>query len=72
MDAFDPAFVIREARESDCHQLLELARELDSINLPTDSRAMHWLCWRAPSWKMRSYELGRRAKRALDHLRRAG
>jgi arginine N-succinyltransferase len=41
MDAFDPAFVIREARAGDHHQLLKLARELDSINLPTDSRAMH-------------------------------
>jgi arginine N-succinyltransferase len=34
MEAVDPAFVIREA------QLLSLARELDSINLPTESRAM--------------------------------
>ena len=41
MDAFDPAFVIREARAGDHHQLLALARELDSINLPTDSRALH-------------------------------
>ncbi|MBV8055938.1 MAG: arginine N-succinyltransferase [Deltaproteobacteria bacterium] len=41
MDDFDPAFVIREARAGDHHQLLNLARELDSINLPTDSRAMH-------------------------------
>jgi arginine N-succinyltransferase len=40
MDAFDPAFVIREARAGDHTQLLDLARELDSINLPTDSRAM--------------------------------
>jgi arginine N-succinyltransferase len=40
MDGFDPAFVIREARARDHHQLLELARELDSVNLPTDSRAM--------------------------------
>jgi arginine N-succinyltransferase len=40
MDVFDPAFVIREARAADHHQLLELARELDSINLPADSRAM--------------------------------
>lgn len=40
MDAFDPAFLIREARAGDHHGLLELARELDSINLPADSRAM--------------------------------
>jgi arginine N-succinyltransferase len=40
MDAFDPAFVIREARASDHRQLLDLARELDSVNLPTESRAM--------------------------------
>ena len=40
MDDFDPAFVIREARVGDHHQLLNLARELDSINLPTDARAM--------------------------------
>jgi arginine N-succinyltransferase len=30
-------FIIRQARRSDCRQLLRLARELDSINLPTDS-----------------------------------
>ena len=40
MDGFDPAFLIREVRAGDHHQLLELARELDSINLPTDSRGM--------------------------------
>jgi arginine N-succinyltransferase len=40
MDALDPAFVIREARAGDHQALLNLARELDSINLPTDSRAM--------------------------------
>jgi len=40
MDGFEPAFVIREARAGDHNQLLELARELDSVNLPTDSRAM--------------------------------
>jgi arginine N-succinyltransferase len=40
MDAFEPAFLIREARPGDHHQLLELARELDSINLPADSRGM--------------------------------
>jgi arginine N-succinyltransferase len=40
MEAFDPAFVIREVRPSDHRQLLELARELDSINLPADSRVM--------------------------------
>jgi arginine N-succinyltransferase len=37
----EPAFLIREARPSDHHQLLALARELDSINLPTDSRSLH-------------------------------
>jgi arginine N-succinyltransferase len=40
MAILDPAFVIRDARPSDRPQLLSLARELDSINLPTDSRAM--------------------------------
>src|SRR5215831_1582681 len=40
MDDFDPTFVIREARAGDHHQLLNLARELDSINLPVESRAM--------------------------------
>src|SRR5579863_3301831 len=30
-------FLIREARPADQRQLLRLARELDSINLPTDS-----------------------------------
>jgi hypothetical protein len=37
----------------------------------TGSRAMHWVSWRAPSWKMLSYQLGGRAKRALGRLRRA-
>ncbi len=32
-----PSFLIREARPADHRQLLRLARELDSINLPTDS-----------------------------------
>jgi arginine N-succinyltransferase len=40
-EADGPAFVIREARPGDHHQLLNLARELDSINLPTDSRKLH-------------------------------
>jgi len=36
MDAAEPAFLVREARASDHRRLLRLARELDSINLPTD------------------------------------
>jgi arginine N-succinyltransferase len=40
MDALEPAFVIREAHSGDHRQLLNLARELDSINLPTDARGM--------------------------------
>jgi arginine N-succinyltransferase len=40
MNAFEPAFLVREARANDQHWLLELARELDSINLPVDSRGM--------------------------------
>jgi arginine N-succinyltransferase len=35
-----PVFIIREASKGDHRQLLELARELDSINLPTDSREL--------------------------------
>jgi arginine N-succinyltransferase len=38
MDAREPSFLIREARPRDHRQLLGLARELDSINLPTDAR----------------------------------
>jgi len=41
MDEPGPVFLIREARAGDHHQLLGLARELDSINLPTDARGMH-------------------------------
>lgn len=37
MEQQAPAFVIREARPGDHRRLLRLARELDSINLPTDS-----------------------------------
>ena len=40
MIAVGPAFMIREARATDHRRLLRLARELDSINLPTDSREM--------------------------------
>ena len=40
MDAAQPAFLVREARASDHRRLLRLARELDSINLPTDSAEM--------------------------------
>ena len=35
-----PAFLIREARVTDHRRLLRLARELDSVNLPTDSAEM--------------------------------
>ncbi|HZO82350.1 MAG TPA: arginine N-succinyltransferase [Candidatus Binataceae bacterium] len=37
MEPHAPAFIIREARPADRRRLLRLARELDSINLPTDS-----------------------------------
>lgn len=40
MDAAEPAFLIREARAADQRRLLRLARELDSINLPTESAEM--------------------------------
>jgi arginine N-succinyltransferase len=40
MDVSEPAFLIREARASDHRELLELARELDSINLPVESREL--------------------------------
>jgi arginine N-succinyltransferase len=40
MQVPQPAFLIREARPSDRRRLLRLARELDSINLPTDSSEM--------------------------------
>jgi len=36
MQTAPPAFLIREARPSDSRRLLRLARELDSVNLPTD------------------------------------
>jgi arginine N-succinyltransferase len=35
-----PSFRIREARPHDHRQMLQLARELDSINLPTDAREL--------------------------------
>ncbi len=37
MEPQAPAFLIREARPADHRRLLRLARELDSINLPTDA-----------------------------------
>jgi arginine N-succinyltransferase len=40
MTAPEPAFLIRDARPRDHRQMLRLARELDSINLPTDSREL--------------------------------
>src|SRR5580704_18051399 len=36
MEAGAPSFILREAQPQDHRQLLALARELDSINLPTD------------------------------------
>lgn len=41
MDAREPTFLIREARPRDHRQLLGLARELDSINLPTSARDLN-------------------------------
>jgi arginine N-succinyltransferase len=40
MGAREPIFLIREASLSDHSQLLSLARELDSINLPTNSSGL--------------------------------
>lgn len=40
MDRRIPAFLIREARKADHRQLLRLARELDSVNLPTDEKEL--------------------------------
>jgi arginine N-succinyltransferase len=40
MSTSTPAFLIREATPRDHRQILRLARELDSINLPTDSREL--------------------------------
>jgi arginine N-succinyltransferase len=36
MEAGAPSFLLREARPQDHRELLRLARELDSVNLPTD------------------------------------
>ncbi|MGH7933548.1 MAG: arginine N-succinyltransferase, partial [Candidatus Binataceae bacterium] len=47
MDAGEPNFLIREARPRDHRQLLNLARELDSINLPTDSGELRELIGRS-------------------------
>jgi hypothetical protein len=30
---------------------------------------MHWVSWRAPTWKMRGFQLVRDAKHALKRLR---
>jgi arginine N-succinyltransferase len=40
MEAHEPTFLIRPAHPRDHRQLLALARELDSINLPTDPRQL--------------------------------
>jgi arginine N-succinyltransferase len=40
MDAREPTFLIREARPGDHPQLLNLARELDSINLPSSPKEL--------------------------------
>ncbi len=44
-----PAFLIREATHRDHQQLLRLARRLDSINLPTDTRELRELLSRSRS-----------------------
>jgi len=41
MDAESPSFLVRAARPADHRALLRLARELDSINLPTESKELH-------------------------------
>jgi arginine N-succinyltransferase len=43
----EPGFLIREARTADLRQLLALARELDSINLPTKAPEMRELIARS-------------------------
>jgi arginine N-succinyltransferase len=49
VDAYEPTFLIREARPGDQSQLLSLARELDSINLPTDARGLREAITRSTS-----------------------
>jgi arginine N-succinyltransferase len=43
MDAEWPSFLVRAARTSDHSALLQLARQLDSINLPTETKPMQEL-----------------------------
>jgi arginine N-succinyltransferase len=62
MDARAPAFLLREATMRDHRQLLSLARELDSINLPTDSNELHDMLERsARSFRGRMRERSRAA-----------
>jgi arginine N-succinyltransferase len=42
-----PGFVLREAQPRDQDELLTLARELDSINLPTDPKKLEMACARS-------------------------
>ena len=59
MDAAQPSFVIREARATDHRPILRLARELNSVNLATDSAEMTQMIERSE----KSF-LGRVANRA--------
>ncbi|MGH7987049.1 MAG: arginine N-succinyltransferase [Candidatus Binataceae bacterium] len=62
MDAHVPGFLIREATMRDHRQLLSLARELDSINLPTDSGELRDLIARSTrSFRGRARERSRAA-----------
>jgi arginine N-succinyltransferase len=49
MENEGPNFLIREARPADHRQLLALARELDSVNLPTESDKLREILTRSAS-----------------------
>jgi len=64
-------FAIRHAAQLGLNEYDFLAGDVEyKRRLATSSREMHWMSWRAPSLKMRSFQLVRDAKHALDGLRR--
>jgi hypothetical protein len=62
-------FAIRHAAECGLSEYDFMAGDMEyKRRFATDSRAMHWVSWRAPSLKMRSFQLVRDAKHALGEL----
>jgi hypothetical protein len=63
-------FAIRRAAEQGLLEYDFMAGDVEyKRRFTSHSREMHWVSWRAPSWKMRGFQLVADAKHALKRLR---